>query len=228
MPPLLDYPSAWRTPPRGRVLVLAPHADDEVIGCGGAIALHVAQGDPVAIAIVTDGMRGDPEGRFADADYRELRRREARAAAAALGAPPPELWDFADQGLRELVHRSPSPLVSVVSSALDRLLPAIVYGPPETDVHPDHHALGAALIAALAERRGDARPRAFAYEVWARIEPSHVLDVSAVWERKERALGAYASQLAYNDYLHAARGLAAARSVFLPGARYVEAFAEIT
>src|SRR6185295_3505842 len=95
----LPYPSTWTAPPAGRVLVLAPHADDETIGCGGAIALHVAQGDPVAIAIATDGMRGDPDGRFAGSDYRELRRSEARAAAGALGAPPPELWDLADQGL---------------------------------------------------------------------------------------------------------------------------------
>jgi N-acetylglucosamine malate deacetylase 1 len=227
MAPLLAYPSTWAAPPRGRVLVLAPHADDEVIGCGGAIALHVEQGDPVAIAIATDGMRGDPEGRFAGVDYRELRRREASAAAAALGASPPEGWDLPDQGLRELLERTPSPLVAAVASALDRVRPAIVYGPPESDVHPDHYALGTALVAALALRPAATRPRAFAYEVWAHVVPTEVLDVSGAWDRKERALASYASQLAYNDYLHAVRGLNAARAIHLPGARYVEAFQAI-
>jgi LmbE family N-acetylglucosaminyl deacetylase len=227
MPPLLDYPSTWTTPPPGRVLVLAPHADDEVIGCGGAIVLHVAQGDAVSVAVVTDGMRGDPEGRFASSDYRELRRSESRAAAAVLGVVTPEFWGFPDQGLCELLERSPSPLVAAISAALDRLRPATVYAPPESDMHPDHYALGSALVAALAARPEGARPRGFAYEAWARIHPTHVLDVSAVWERKERALASYASQLAYVDLLHAVRGLNAARTGFLPGARYVEAFAEI-
>ncbi|HZR83024.1 MAG TPA: PIG-L family deacetylase [Candidatus Binatia bacterium] len=226
MAPLLAYPETLAAPPRGRVLVLAPHADDETIGCGGAIALHVAQGDPVAIAIATDGMRGDPD-RFTGVDYRDLRRSEARAAAAILGAEPPEFWDLPDGGLVDLATDPSWPLVERVRDAIARLRPAIVYAPPETDVHPDHHALGAAVREALAAAGARDRPRALAYDVWVPVRATHVLDVSAVWERKETALRAYASQLAYNDYVRAARGLAAARTVYLPGSSAVEAFAAV-
>jgi LmbE family N-acetylglucosaminyl deacetylase len=68
------------TPPSGSVLVLAPHPDDESLGCGGAIVLHCRQGDRVKIVFATDGGAGDPQGYFANYDYRELRRDEARKA----------------------------------------------------------------------------------------------------------------------------------------------------
>jgi LmbE family N-acetylglucosaminyl deacetylase len=219
MAPLIEYPQTWLEPPRGRVLVLAPHADDEAIGCGGVIALHAQRGDAVAIAIATDGALGDPERRFPEHDYVERRRDEARAAAAALGVPPAEHWSLPDQGLARVPD-----LVARVAEAIARHRAEVVYGPPEDEVHPDHAALGAALRAALAQRTP--RPRAFAYEVWVPVRATHVIDVTSVFERKRRALEQYHSQLAYNDYLHAVAGLNAARSIYLPPARYVEAFAE--
>ncbi len=223
--PLLEYPRTLQAPPRGRVLVLAPHADDETIGCGGAIALHVAQGDPVSIAIATDGALGEPGGRFAGQDYRELRRREARAAAAVLGAAPPDFWEYPDQGLAGLLREQPSPLVARIDVSLERLRPAVVYHPADDEVHPDHHALAAAVAAALERQAAGRRPLALAYEVWVPVHATRVIDVTAVWPVKQRALEQYSSQLAYSDYLHAVRGLNAARSIYLPGARYVEAFA---
>jgi hypothetical protein len=52
-----------------------------------------------------------------------------------------------------------------------------------------------------------------------------VIDVSEVWPLKRRAIEQYRSQLGYNDYLRAVEGLNAYRSIYLPEARYVEAFA---
>jgi LmbE family N-acetylglucosaminyl deacetylase len=225
--PLLPYPKTWPSPPRGRVLVLAAHADDETMGCGGAIARHVAQGDPVAIAIATDGMLGDPEGRYAGQDYRAIREREAAAAARILGASEPEGWRFPDQGLQALVAQRPSPLVHAVTAALERLRPDVVYTTPDTEMHPDHQALGAAVRAALAAMDPARRPRAFGYETWVPTHPTHLLDVTAVYETKERAIAVYASQLAYVDYRRAVRGMNVARAIFVPGAEYVEGFEEL-
>ncbi|MEY4950071.1 MAG: hypothetical protein RL698_2282 [Pseudomonadota bacterium] len=226
MPGPVPLPEPRATPEGGRVLVLAPHPDDETIGCGGAIALHLAQGDPVSIAIATDGALGDPEGRFADVDYRELRRAEARTAAGDLGASPPIFWEFPDGDLRGILERGGGELHAAVRTAIERSRAEIVYAPPRLDVHPDHHALGRVVEEVLAAW-GPGRPRGFAYDVWVPVHATHVLDVSAVWERKERAIARYASQLAYNDYLRVVRGLGAARTIYMPGARWVEAFAEI-
>ena len=70
-------------------MVLAPHPDDEVFGCGGAIASHVRAGVPLHVVILTDGSRfGEASGRA----------NESRAAAEVLGYGGPEFWSLADRG----------------------------------------------------------------------------------------------------------------------------------
>src|SRR5208283_1519588 len=70
------------------VLVLAPHMDDEVIGCGGTLAKHAARGASITVAFLTDGAAG---GTVADGDDRSgacltgTRKREAHLALATLG-----------------------------------------------------------------------------------------------------------------------------------------------
>ena len=80
----------------GPVLALAPHPDDEVFGCAGAIMRHVAAGDPVTVIIVTDGggARYDQPDR---ADYVAQRHAESCAAAAVLGYGQPEFWEYRER-----------------------------------------------------------------------------------------------------------------------------------
>src|SRR4051812_34743469 len=81
-------PRRWR--PGGRVLVVAAHPDDETIGAGGTICLHLDAGDPLTVAVVTDG-GASRAGGLDSAEMARRRRGEAEAAAATLGAAPP-LW----------------------------------------------------------------------------------------------------------------------------------------
>ena len=210
-------PVVWMTPPRGNVLVLAPHADDEALGCGGAIALHCRQGDPVRIVFATDGRAGDPLGHYANCDYREVRRAEARKAGEILGVRDLTFWDYQDGKLAE---------VEDLADRLARLLaverPDVIYRPSVREVHPDHWALAVAVDRALETYRDAVAP--YAYEIWSTVQPTHVIDITAVWEQKQQAIEQYQSQVVYNDYLHKISGLNAYRAMYLPTARYMEAF----
>ena len=75
--------------PATRVLVLAPHPDDEVFGCGGAIAASLAAGVPVHVVVLTDG---------AGQGQAEVRQAESRAAADQLGYGEPQFWGLPDRG----------------------------------------------------------------------------------------------------------------------------------
>jgi LmbE family N-acetylglucosaminyl deacetylase len=169
------------------------------------------------VLFATDGAAGDALDYYAGRDYRELRREEARRAAAVVGVDELVFWDYSDGKLaeaRDLAER----LVALLEA--DR--PDIIYRPSRLEVHPDHWALGVGVEEALRRYRpalGD-----FRYEIWATVQPSHVLDISPVWAQKKKAIEQYESQLRYNDYIHMVAGLNAYRTIHLPSARYVEAF----
>jgi len=74
------------------VWVFAPHPDDEIFGCGGALALHVSNGARVHVVLLTSGAQqgvGEPGSRLA----------ESRQAAGVLGLPVAECWDLPDRGV---------------------------------------------------------------------------------------------------------------------------------
>jgi LmbE family N-acetylglucosaminyl deacetylase len=212
-------PTLLTVPPTGSVLVLAPHPDDECLGCGGALILHRRQGDRVRVVFVTDGMGGDALGYYAALDYRGLRRDEARRAAAVLGVDDLVFWDYPDGKLAEARD-----LTDRLGALLEAYRPDIIYRPSTLEIHPDHWALGVGIEEVLG--RYDSGSRDFCYEIWATVQPSHVIDISAVWEQKKKAVEQYESQLRYNDYHHMVAGLNAYRTIHWPSARYVEAFEE--
>lgn len=212
-------PEIWQAPPKGRVLVLAPHPDDEILGCGGVIALHRDQGDPIRILFLTDGSAGDPAGYYPADQYVAIRRAEARQACAVLGVTDLLFWDLPDGKL------------TTVSDLADRLLDAVrsfdpdtLYYPSGQELHPDHWAAGVAIEDL--HRDGLLAAPAYAYEVWTAIQPTHVIDIASGLVRKESAMAHYPSQLRYNDYRPKILGLNAYRSLFLPPgqARHAEAF----
>jgi LmbE family N-acetylglucosaminyl deacetylase len=210
-------PHILAAPPRGSVLVLAPHPDDESLGCGGAIVLHHRQGDHVKVVFATDGAAGDPLGYYKDCDYKALRRAEARRAASILGIDELVFWDYPDGKLAE-AHDLSERLEGLFTT--DR--PDIIYRPSTREVHPDHWALGIGVEEAL--RRCGLDCGDFRYEIWATVQPTHALDITAVWDLKRKAVEQYESQLRYNDYIYIGTGLNAYRTLYLPSARYVEAF----
>lgn len=209
----VDGPVLLPGPPPGPVLVVAPHPDDETIGAGGALARHAQRGDMVTVVVATSGERtGGGSGRVAAA-----RERECRAACGDLGVGEPLLLRLPDGALAEHVDRLAAVLAELGASA------ATVYAPSVLDPHRDHRAANVALAAA--ELDADI----YGYEVWSPAPVDVLLDVAAVYERKERALRGYATALASVDYVRTARGLAAYRSAAggLAGAGLAEGFVRL-
>lgn len=224
VPPPLDRP------PGARVLVLAPHMDDETLGCGGSLHRHVLAGERVTVAYMTDGRKGDPalNARDMPADERErlenalaaARREEACRSAEVLGLHDLRFLSNRDQELR-LTPRTRQQ----VRDLLEELRPDLVYLPFPTDHHPDHRATNRIFLAALAAAQRVAPPMCCGFEVWAPIQPNCLVDISSVAEVKQRALAQFSSQMKTIDFARCIMGLHAYRTItHLQGRGFAEAF----
>jgi LmbE family N-acetylglucosaminyl deacetylase len=211
----------WQ-PSDERVVVVAPHMDDEVIGCGGALARHVACGAAVTIVFLTDGRRGGGSGHPDAADLVATRKRESQLALHELGIAKTLYLDGEDGRLAESAG-----LHTRLRAVLEDVRPDIVYLPFFLEEHPDHRAASSILAAAV---HGTAMSfRCHAYEVWTPLFPNCLVRIDATVDAKRRALAHYQSQLAEADYLHTALGLNAFRSSALLGdCRYAEAFCAVS
>ncbi len=190
----------------GRVLVLAPHPDDEVFGCGGAIMRHRAAGDPVCVVILTDGAFGMSQ---AATDYVSRRQQESRCAAAVLGYAEPVFWGLPDRGLEY-----GEALIRRILGALEEQAADLVYAPSWWEVHPDHLVL--ALAAAEAVRRCRHKVRLAMYEVGVPLHPTVLLDITDLRGRKQKAMACFASQLAQQAYDRHVAALNSFRTYTLP------------
>jgi LmbE family N-acetylglucosaminyl deacetylase/glycosyltransferase involved in cell wall biosynthesis len=217
----LFRPMQELTIPEGlKVMVLAPHADDEVIGCGGTIARVLERGGCVEVVIVSDGRLGDPAGHCAE-DIGALRRREAEAAARELG-----LTSIRFLGMPDGMLDSEPRLRESLSAAVQAFEPDWIFVPSSEDAHLDHRAVANAAFDLLSGMNGGRR--CFEYEVWVPVAADWLVDVTEVYPLKERALARYELPLRYKDYLTSARGLACYRGMQLEAvSARAEAFREI-
>ncbi len=209
----------------GRILVLAAHPDDEILGAGGTLALNAGEAEAIRIWIATDGAR--QQGAEADEGYAERRREESRRAAGTLGLEPPV---FASLGDRELAASVES-LSEEIGRQIREFHPDLIFSPSPVEIHPDHRALAEVLYASLAGSRPEDPDhdlfrslRLAFYEISHPLLPNALVDIAAVADAKAAALGAYVSQHAVRDYAGAVGGLNAYRRLTLGGDGPVEAF----
>lgn len=217
---------AWE-PGAERVVVLAPHMDDEVIGCGGAIALHVRKGARVCVVFMTDGRGGSGEASLLRGSERaahertliETRKEEAAAALSHLGVSDVVYLDAPDGALRECTW-----VAQKLATVLVERQPQLVYVPHFLEEHADHRATTRVLLDATAGTTLSFQ--CMGYEVWTPLFPNCLVRIDATAAIKKAALECYRSQLAQTNYLHASLGLNAYRSAGLLGAHegYAEAF----
>ena len=194
-----------------RLLVLAPHPDDEVIGCGGLIAIHLKEGRKVRVVVATDGSKAT--GATTGEDYKRTRERESRAALEQLGAVEVAFLGFPDRELDDKVQAQ-------LREQLISFKPDLICVPSPIEIHPDHFALARAFCTLI---QGDdllhaqlAIARVAFYEVSQPLRPNTLVDITDVAEAKYAAIAAHASQIVLKDYVAYARGLNAYRAMTLP------------
>ncbi|HVR43184.1 MAG TPA: PIG-L family deacetylase [Thermoanaerobaculia bacterium] len=203
------------------LLVLAPHPDDEVIGCGGVVAHHAREKRRIHVVVATDGREGADEGSGAA----PVREGETDAGLRELGAPPAEFLRIPDRRLAE--HGAA--LRATLRERLLELAPDLVVLPSPIEIHPDHAALARIFIELIQQDLDLAGPLALCrvafMEISQPIRPNRLVDVTDVAEAKQRAIGRHESQQTVRDYARYARGLNEYRTMTLgPESRFAEAY----
>jgi N-acetylglucosamine malate deacetylase 1 len=202
------------------VLVIAPHPDDEAIGCGGTVAKHCAGGERVEVVFLTSGELAlshmEPE------DAWQIREHEAQDAAAVLGIAELTFMRLPDWGLSDSNGGA-----AALARQIERVSPTTIYAPHPGDWHPDHRA--AAELARGAGRDIGLSPEAvLGYEIWTPLsEYTIVEDVGDVFPIKLDAIRCYVSQSDHFDYVGAAEGIGKYRGALAGRCAYAEVFASI-
>lgn len=190
--------------PRRKALVLAPHADDEVLGAGGWICRAADQGWMVHVLFATiSGFRSLPRD---DHSGTPTRVAEAEAALACLGAAGYDCLFIGEERHLRLDTVPKAELTDFVERALARHQPSVVIIPTRAHYHQDHRAFAEAAVAALRPMPGGRWPMpgvvlayGHALEGWGggdyRFKPSAFVDISNFLDRKLEALTCYATQL---------------------------------
>ena len=188
----------------GGLLVLAPHADDESLGCGGLIAQAVAAGVPVHVAVLTDGSKSHPNSLTYPAPrLAALRQREAADAVAILGVAPERLCflGYPDTAAPRSGRRLRAAADRLAALARQRGIGTLVAS-WRHDPHCDH--LAAHRIAARASRQAGLRHLSYAVWGWTLPDARWLgrvavrgwrLDVRGQLETKRRAIAAHRSQV---------------------------------
>jgi len=192
-----------------RLLVVAPHPDDETIATGLLIQQVRAAGGEVRIVLLTEGDNNpwpqrwlERRVRIRSADRRRWgsrRHEEILQALACLGVPAPALQSlgWADCGLTDTLLQSRGPAVSALAAAISQFGPSLVVAPALADRHPDHAAAHVLVRLALAEQAEP--PPLLNYLVHSRGGDGEVFEVHGTAQQlacKRAALTEHRSQMA--------------------------------
>lgn len=175
-----------------RVLCVAAHPDDEVLGCGGTLARHAAEGDEVHILFLADGETSRVIKALPNRNFM------AHAAMKVLGAKSVDFLDYRDQMLDAV------PMLELTQKIEDRariLRPSIVYTHHRGDLNLDHTVTALAALTAFRPLPDSSVRRIFTFEVVSSTEwgagfwPNHFVDITPFWATKHDALQCYKGEM---------------------------------
>lgn len=183
----------------GKIFVLSPHPDDDIIGCGGTLHIYHQKGAEITSIYMTDGRKGNPECN--EDDLVSKRKEEAKKAATIIGI---DRLIFLDNRDAEL---SPSPkTIAELSAILKDLKPEAVFLPFLLDNHHDHIATNDIFVRATKDYNDAIM--CYGYEIWTPIAaPNCIVDITNQIEVKIEALQQHGSQLEVLNLTEAVYGL---------------------
>ncbi|MDO8530237.1 MAG: PIG-L deacetylase family protein [bacterium] len=189
-----------------RILVIAPHPDDEVLGCAGTIKKHTKAGDTVSLCIVTKPYTPDWTQ-----EYIENKQKEIKNSCAVLGIKEVHFLDFPTVKLDTVGQKN---LNDAIADCVKRVNPQILFIPFWQDINNDHRLVSEAGLVAARPRPGISIKKVLAYEALSETEwginqaekledvflPNYYEDIGQFIESKKEAMSCYASEL--KEYPH--------------------------
>lgn len=181
------------------ILAVVAHPDDEVLGCGGALARHASRGDDVRILILADGV----SARGSDPAKIQRRRKAAEAATKELGARELMWRDLPDN----MLDKKPLlEIVQTVEAVIGEVNPDVVYTHHAGDLNIDHRLVHQAVVTACRPLPASQTRLVAAFEIlssteWASpsaataFSPQLFVDVTGTMERKLAALRCYEEEM---------------------------------
>jgi len=189
-----------------QVLVIAAHADDEVLGCGGTIARHIHAGDQVAVLFMTDGVSSrantalDP-GELVHGD-KEQRLSASQQALKILGVTDIRQLNFPDNKMDTIALLD---VVQAIEPVIAQLQPQTIYCHFAHDLNIDHRITHQAVMTACRPQVGGSVKKILSFEVLSSTEwnspaqpaflAQYIVDISPFWPQKLAALQCYDQEM---------------------------------
>jgi len=182
------------------VLVVAAHPDDEILGLGGTLARHAAEGDAVHILIVAEGATAREGGTAHDTG--KLRDAAARAAQA-IGAKTIDMLGLPDNQLDTLALLD---VIRPIESAVRKISPTLVYTHHGSDLNLDHRIVHQAVVTACRPVPTSTIKKIYGFETlssteWAApsmgpaFNPTHFVCITETLHAKKAALQCYKTEM---------------------------------
>jgi LmbE family N-acetylglucosaminyl deacetylase len=206
------------------VLVISPHPDDEIIGCGGTLIRMLEGGSRVSVVQLTDGSNSSALKDSPEHIRKTIRLEEAKVVATNLGFAELILFKEPDS-LLECTKEN----VKKLSDILNRLHPEVIFIPFINDTHPDHVVANDILSKSLESSTLNlSEVRVLSYEVWNFVPPNSFCIIDNQFDKKADMLMKYRTGMKVIDYVHFCESLNSYHAYDLLGKKgFAEVFLDI-